>query len=1121
MPFWLMFLLFVGSIIIGELLKPKPQFTNAKPAGLGDFTFPTAQEGRPIPVVWGTAKIMGPNLVWYGNLATVPIIEEIKYKKMFQSKTKKVIKGHRYFIDMHFGVCHGPIDAIAVGIQDRAIAPKTSISPGGTTLAVTDPGFFGGEDRGGGIGGTIIVHAGNETDAVDAELAGKIAQVSVPGFRRVCTVFATGPTFTFDTGGEGIFAFFNKGTAAGFEIGNDEFVEPWFFEVTRIPTGLGSATPIIVNDFGREDANPAEVIFELLTEHTWGAGIAEGLIDKPSFLAAAVTLATEGFGVSLQWDQKKTVEDMLLEIVRQIDSVLFNDLVTGLFTLKLIRDDFDPNLIPTLDQTNVSDMRQYSRPSLDETTNEVKVVFTGENFKPQDAQAHELANFNTQSENFVSTTFQYPGINDSNIAAQVAFRELRTTSSPLARATLKTNREAFDLRPGDAFKFTWAPLGIIDLVMRVNGVKYGTLDQGFIEIDAVEDIFKLSNTIWGTPQSTDWEEPINPPVDAPFQDAFSAPFHLVRQEFADFGFLSEESNMLATVAGEPTPDTFGYAVLTRTPPAGFITTGETDALTPTGTLTVEYTATPDTGHLDLSNTLEVTPDSRMGLLSVANITEVLQNNFNLVFVGDIDAQSGEILAFEEVEVSPSGTTILFNRVHRGLMDTTPKTHPIGTRIWFVFFGMGTSETTEYGDTESIEAKYLMKTLAGTLDEGSASVNLHTFTSRTQRPYPPGNFLIEGEIFPEATDGNEAENAELNLTWAHRDRIFSLFNVDQGDPTQIGPEALVDYQLRIRDEGDFLIRTEDFSPGSATTAFDYRCDVEAADSSITVDPINNQALRWQGASQEAVTFPNATVLNTDAAGYDQKTFEFKIRTSSDVTSRQNIWEQGDEIDGFGMYILNGELRAGAWSDNATTSFSEFSNPVAILANTKYNFAFVFDNTNSRIRLYINGILVDERTGLTLDTMPAHGTGATEQPQLGRRNRTRYHDVSSTNIGAQLRVDALAFEVRQWNVARTTAEIDTNQNANLVGNETNLVGLWEISDGTGTTVTDETANNNDGTRIGTALPAWVCPDLVLNATLDLELDSRFTSGGLISHQFQDRRVTRSGWGYAWGDFWGGSP
>jgi hypothetical protein len=209
----------------------------------------------------------------------------------------------------------------------------------------------------------------------------------------------------------------------------------------------------------------------------------------------------------------------------------------------------------------------------------------------------------------------------------------------------------------------------------------------------------------------------------------------------------------------------------------------------------------------------------------------------------------------------------------------------------------------------------------------------------------------------------------------------------------------------------------------------------------------------------------------------------------------------------------------WSDGAVTVFSEFTNPVAILADTKYNFAFVFDKLNNRIRLYINGILVDERTGLFMDTLPAHASGdTTTSLRIGSFNRTRFHDGNNTSFGLLLQTEVLVFEYRQWNAARTTAEILANQNANLVGNETGLVLLYEFSDGTGGVLTDETATGLDGAL---ASPVWVCPDVVLNETLGLELDSRFTGGGLISHQFQDRRVTRSGWGYAWGDFWGGSP
>jgi len=54
--------------------KPKiPSPQHAKPVGLEQFDFPTAQEGRPIQVLFGKKYIDGPNVVWYGDLRTSEI----------------------------------------------------------------------------------------------------------------------------------------------------------------------------------------------------------------------------------------------------------------------------------------------------------------------------------------------------------------------------------------------------------------------------------------------------------------------------------------------------------------------------------------------------------------------------------------------------------------------------------------------------------------------------------------------------------------------------------------------------------------------------------------------------------------------------------------------------------------------------------------------------------------------------------------------------------------------------------------------------------------------------------------------------------------------------------------
>lgn len=61
----------IVSAYVSYALAPKP--APPKPASIEDFDVPTADEGREIPVAFGTVTVTGPNVIWYGNLATEPI----------------------------------------------------------------------------------------------------------------------------------------------------------------------------------------------------------------------------------------------------------------------------------------------------------------------------------------------------------------------------------------------------------------------------------------------------------------------------------------------------------------------------------------------------------------------------------------------------------------------------------------------------------------------------------------------------------------------------------------------------------------------------------------------------------------------------------------------------------------------------------------------------------------------------------------------------------------------------------------------------------------------------------------------------------------------------------------
>jgi hypothetical protein len=64
---WFVVIMVVAAIAAAYAVSPKTP--EQKPATLSDLNVPTAEQGRPIPVVFGTYLIQSPNVVWYGDLA--------------------------------------------------------------------------------------------------------------------------------------------------------------------------------------------------------------------------------------------------------------------------------------------------------------------------------------------------------------------------------------------------------------------------------------------------------------------------------------------------------------------------------------------------------------------------------------------------------------------------------------------------------------------------------------------------------------------------------------------------------------------------------------------------------------------------------------------------------------------------------------------------------------------------------------------------------------------------------------------------------------------------------------------------------------------------------------------
>lgn len=72
------FLYYLGAALVAGYVTAAlaPKIEPPKPSTLDDFDVPTAEEGRPIPWVFGTVWLRGPNVLWYGDMRAVAIREK-------------------------------------------------------------------------------------------------------------------------------------------------------------------------------------------------------------------------------------------------------------------------------------------------------------------------------------------------------------------------------------------------------------------------------------------------------------------------------------------------------------------------------------------------------------------------------------------------------------------------------------------------------------------------------------------------------------------------------------------------------------------------------------------------------------------------------------------------------------------------------------------------------------------------------------------------------------------------------------------------------------------------------------------------------------------------------------
>lgn len=785
MGFFLTLLITAALFAVSELIRPKADIEEQRPAGLGDFNFPTASEDRFNPIVWGTVMLEGPNVVWWGDLYPKAIHRRQK-SNLFLSESVKI--GYAYFVGIQMALCRGVLD----GVLRILVGEKEIFSglQGEGQIVINKPDLFGGEEQGtGGIAGLLDVLVGTTTQAPNDYLA---------DFQTISTAITpASPRY-----GGSAYVVFRRGY-----VGTSTQIQAWKFEVRRIPNGLGLAAGEAT--LNGNDVNPANVIYEILTDSEWGLGYPTAAIDTSNFATVASTLATENNGFSFVLDKAMEAPDLLSELERQIDGVVRVNRVTGKWEIKLARPDYDIDTVPQITDDEVRSVDHFTRGEWTETTNEIRVIFSdrANDYKSKPALAQDAANIEIQGR-VVPARMEFPGVKDADLANEIAWRVLRTLSYPLARARLKVDRTFYALNRGDVIAWTNEERGITKMGMRIQKIDYGTIQEGTIELELVEDVFRSDAASFAAPGSTKWTHPAADlqPFETDEQIAFEAPRKFLtlegtvadriwcggRQQDVASSFKIYERHAAGTPSGDyaEAGEVFGFLLIGKL--LGALSAG---SAIPLSTLVLD----PDP-DIQASIRDAFTPDT------VENIGIYL---VNLILVED------EFMLVSSAQ--DVGANVQLNDVYRGALHSVQDDHAAGTPVWLLFVAGGLTDTV-FPAGDNVDIKLLPRSRSDEVAVGDATEISIALANVLRRPYPPSRILLNSSAYPASCSlegvGSDGDDYGVEIDWTRRDfRTVDEVEALTTDAATLFPDFptvnLTKYTVNVREDpsgSNLLVQT---------------------------------------------------------------------------------------------------------------------------------------------------------------------------------------------------------------------------------------------------------------------------------------------------------------------------
>lgn len=636
-----------------------------------------------------------------------------------------------------------------------------------------NPDLFGGNLREGGLRGNIIMHnRGIDRGVVASGFADSLQ--NTPGLPHIASMAFIGErvtnyssSFLWST---------NAPALKQIDVTVTSFPDTPIGG-TYVPNYPGFGPWVFIGD----DVNPAYIIWDALTSNSHGAGLKpasgvtwnpSGDVDGSSFVDAAASLDSENFGLSTLWTRQSSVDDFVKDVLNHIDGVLRVNMETGWLELKLLRNDYDPDTLFEFNESNCR-VEDFQRKTWGEIASEVVVTYTHpESF--EDAKVSVVDSAAEATQGMVSTSINFHMVRQHELAARLASRELKKAAYPLSTVRIAANRMAHAVYTGDCVKLHYPSRGIVNMILRVSNVDYGTQGDSVIRLECVEDVYSLKDTEYGIPVPAPSDPIYISPETIDEYYFFTAPYFLIAQGDEDFAEgLESASAVLGAFAFTDINPPFKYSFVQEEynsveEQVEWVEYGDRDFVFKfdrPSALIQESRSVMDIPAGDIPANYPFGTGALLwfGPLKLGTTTHTL------------DETTHEIARVASVENIPGD--LLRVTIDRGVLDTTPKVWDSPTQLRVFAFPPSSDtllfEEKVYGEVSELRLK-MVTNLGSIVPEELPVIQAGQMSLRVARPYRPANIAVGGTMF--GTYNHGASLLPIFVQWSNRSRVSEIHNI---------------------------------------------------------------------------------------------------------------------------------------------------------------------------------------------------------------------------------------------------------------------------------------------------------------------------------------------------------